>query len=172
MQFATIDMLVGGILYPLTTQCGGIAGKIDTCVPFMKRETGNGVVAIMLVAIWYQGQKNNGVTMYDVGGLLRQGEDEDRLDVPRAGLLPVSDTCVALLLLGAAEGARYPRNDPAPMSCTITKLVPARCAFSNLLASHCDYLSIAMGVQANMGEQQFDKEFSPLGGPLEVFGYP
>jgi hypothetical protein len=45
----------------------------------MKRETGNGVVAIMLVAIWYQGQKNNGVTMYDVGGLLRQGEDEDRL---------------------------------------------------------------------------------------------
>ncbi len=66
-------MLVGGVLYPFTSQCGGIAGKIDTWVPFVEMEMGNGLVAIMLVARWYQGQKN-GVTVYDMGGSFEKGK--------------------------------------------------------------------------------------------------
>lgn len=75
--FATINMLIGGILYPLTTQYGGIGGKIETWLPFMKLEMGNGVAAFYLVNaivasvllwLWYRGaHKKQGVTMYDLG---------------------------------------------------------------------------------------------------------
>lgn len=74
--FATINFLIGGILYPLTTQFGSIAGKIQVWLPFMKLQMGNGyaaffianaVVAGILVAIWYRGAHKKGVTMYDLG---------------------------------------------------------------------------------------------------------
>lgn len=74
--FATINMLIGGILYPLTTQYGGIGGKVNTWMPFMKMEMGNGVaafylvnavVAIVLFSIWYNSEKKKGITMYDMG---------------------------------------------------------------------------------------------------------
>lgn len=73
---ATINLLIGGILYPLTTMYGGIGGKIETWLPFMKLEMGNGVaafffanavVAFILFLIWYRGAKKKGVTMYDMG---------------------------------------------------------------------------------------------------------
>jgi hypothetical protein len=74
--FATINFLIGGILYPLTTQFGSIAGKIQVWLPFMKLQIGNGVAAFfvanavvagILVAIWYRGAHKKGVTMYDLG---------------------------------------------------------------------------------------------------------
>jgi len=73
---ATINMLIGGILYPLTTQYGGILGKIETWFPWAKLEMGNGVAAFFLVnAIvafllflnWYSTAKKKGITMYDMG---------------------------------------------------------------------------------------------------------
>jgi pimeloyl-ACP methyl ester carboxylesterase len=73
---ATINLLIGGILYPLTTQYGSIMGKIETWIPFMKMEMANGVAAFYLVnaavsfvlfLLWYRGAKKNGVTMYDMG---------------------------------------------------------------------------------------------------------
>jgi hypothetical protein len=75
-RMATINALIGGILYPLTTQYGGIMGKIENWLPFMKMEMGNGVaffylanavVGIVLFALWYRNAKKNGVTMYDMG---------------------------------------------------------------------------------------------------------
>jgi hypothetical protein len=69
-------MLIGGILYPLTTQYGCIGGKIETWLPFMKLEMGNGVAAFFLANavvagvlfyFWYRGAKKQGVTMYDMG---------------------------------------------------------------------------------------------------------
>jgi pimeloyl-ACP methyl ester carboxylesterase len=74
--FATINMLIGGILYPLTTQYGSIGGQIETWLPFMKLEMGNGVAAFFLAnavvagilfIFWYRGAKKKGVTMYDMG---------------------------------------------------------------------------------------------------------
>lgn len=74
--FATINLLIGGILYPLTTQYGSIMGKIETWIPFMKMEMANGVaafylanavVAFILFLIWFRGAKKKGVTMYDMG---------------------------------------------------------------------------------------------------------
>lgn len=75
-RLATINMLIGGILYPLTTQYGSIGGKIETWLPFMKLEMGNGVAAFFLVNavvagilfyLWYRGANKQGVTMYDMG---------------------------------------------------------------------------------------------------------
>jgi hypothetical protein len=75
-RLATINMLIGGILYPLTTQYGSIGGKIETWFPFMKLEMGNGVAAFFLVNavvaavlfyFWYRGANKQGVTMYDMG---------------------------------------------------------------------------------------------------------
>ena len=76
-RFATINMLIGGILYPLTTQYGGIMGQIEVWLPFMKMEMGNGVaafylanalVASLLIWLWYRkAHKEQGVTLYDLG---------------------------------------------------------------------------------------------------------
>jgi len=73
---ATINLLIGGILYPLTTQYGGILTKIETWFPWMKMEMANGVTAFyitnavvcfLLFLLWYRGAKKQGVTMYDMG---------------------------------------------------------------------------------------------------------
>ena len=73
---ATINLLIGGILYPLTTQYGSIMGKIETWFPWMKMEMANGVTAFyitnavvcfLLFLLWYRGAKKQGVTMYDMG---------------------------------------------------------------------------------------------------------
>ncbi|MCJ7696489.1 MAG: alpha/beta fold hydrolase, partial [Anaerolineaceae bacterium] len=74
---ATINMLIGGILYPLTTQYGGILTKIETWFPWMKMEMANGVAAFFLVnavvcfvlfLLWFRGaKKKQDVTMYDMG---------------------------------------------------------------------------------------------------------
>jgi len=73
---ATINMLIGGILYPLTTQYGGIMTKFEQWFPFAKMEMANGVfmfyivnavVCLILFLIWYRGAKKQGVTMYDMG---------------------------------------------------------------------------------------------------------
>ncbi|MGV8026508.1 MAG: alpha/beta hydrolase [Anaerolineaceae bacterium] len=75
-RMAVINALIGGILYPLTTQYGGIMTKIETWLPFMKMEMGNGVaffylanavVAIALFFLWFRKSKKTGVTMYDMG---------------------------------------------------------------------------------------------------------
>jgi pimeloyl-ACP methyl ester carboxylesterase len=79
--FATINMLIGGILYPLTTQFGffrfgSSGGELQALLPFMKLQMGNGVavffvanavVAGVLFWNWYRGAKKQGVTMYDMG---------------------------------------------------------------------------------------------------------
>lgn len=74
--FATISVLIGAITYPITTAWGGIGGKIETLLPFMKMEMGNGVAAFFLVNalisvilfyFWYRGAHKKGVTMYDMG---------------------------------------------------------------------------------------------------------
>lgn len=73
---ATINMLIGGILYPLTTQYGGILTKFETWFPFAKMEMANGVfmfyivnaaVALVLFLLWYRKAKKQGITMYDMG---------------------------------------------------------------------------------------------------------
>ncbi len=75
-RMAVINALIGGILYPLTTQYGAIMGKIENWLPFMKMEIGNGlaffylanaVVASILFYFWYKKAHKNGVTMYDMG---------------------------------------------------------------------------------------------------------
>ena len=79
--FATINALIGGILYPLTTQWGSIGGKIQTYLPFLKMQMANGVawfflanaiVCSILFFIWYRGAKKKGVTMYDMGASFDQ----------------------------------------------------------------------------------------------------
>jgi hypothetical protein len=73
---APITMLIGGLLYPLTTQYGGIGTKIEQWFPWMKMEMANGVTAFyianavvcfLLFLLWYRGAKKQGVTMYDMG---------------------------------------------------------------------------------------------------------
>jgi hypothetical protein len=73
---ATISVVIGAITYPITTFWGGIGGKIETILPFMKMEMGNGVaafftvnalVSVILFAFWYRGASKKGVTMYDMG---------------------------------------------------------------------------------------------------------
>jgi len=77
--FATINALIGGILYPLTTQYGFIGGKLQTYLPFLKMQMANGValfflanavVCAILFYIWYRGAKKKGITMYDMGATL------------------------------------------------------------------------------------------------------
>jgi pimeloyl-ACP methyl ester carboxylesterase len=75
--FATINMLIGGILYPLTTQFGGVGNRVTGWIPFLKMEMANGVavfylanaiVAVILFIIWFRGEKKkSGLTMYDMG---------------------------------------------------------------------------------------------------------
>jgi hypothetical protein len=75
-KLATLNALIGGILYPLTTQYGGIGGKIEQWFSWAKLEMGNGVAAFFvanavvagtLFIFWYRNAKKEGVTMYDVG---------------------------------------------------------------------------------------------------------
>jgi pimeloyl-ACP methyl ester carboxylesterase len=76
-KIATINALIGGILYPLTTQYGGIGGKIETWFSWAKMEMANGVAAFFLanavvagvmLFFWYRNaKKEEGVTMYDLG---------------------------------------------------------------------------------------------------------
>ncbi len=86
-KLATINMLIGGILYPLTTQYGGIGGKIETWWSWAKLEMGNGVAAFfvanavvagILFYFWYRGKKKEGVTMYDMG--VSFDKDKTRID--------------------------------------------------------------------------------------------
>jgi pimeloyl-ACP methyl ester carboxylesterase len=74
--FATISVLIGFLSYPIATAWGGISGKIETLLPFMKMEMGNGVAAffvvnalvgLILFFFWYRGAHKKGVTMYDMG---------------------------------------------------------------------------------------------------------
>lgn len=86
--FATINMLIGGILYPLTTQFGGVGNKITGWIPFLKVEMANGIaafylanalVAIILFTIWFTGQKKKeGLTLYDMG--VTFGKEKNKLD--------------------------------------------------------------------------------------------
>jgi len=82
-KLATINMLIGGILYPLTTQYGAILGPMENWfakeeggLGFLKMEMANGVaafffvnavVAFLLFLNWYSDAKKEGVTMYDMG---------------------------------------------------------------------------------------------------------
>ena len=75
--FATINALIGGILYPPLTALGGLTDKVEAVLPWMKLQMGNGlflwflanaVIAGILFFIWYRTSgKQAGVTMYDVG---------------------------------------------------------------------------------------------------------
>jgi len=75
-RFAIINIVICALLYPITTFWGGIGGKIETWLPFMKLPMGNGVAAFFLVNavvcgvlfyVWYRGAHKQGVTMYDMG---------------------------------------------------------------------------------------------------------
>ncbi len=86
-KLATINMLIGGILYPLTTQYGGIATKIETWFPWAKMEMANGVaafflanavVALVLFIFWFRDKKKEGVTLYDMG--VTYGEEENKMN--------------------------------------------------------------------------------------------
>jgi pimeloyl-ACP methyl ester carboxylesterase len=79
---AIINLLIAMVLYPLTTQYGGILGPIegwfkgDNPLGPFKMEMANGVawffiinavVAFLLFLNWYSQKKKEGVTMYDMG---------------------------------------------------------------------------------------------------------
>lgn len=80
--FATLNALIGGILYPPLTAQTGLSDKVQGVIPFLKLPVGNGlflwflvnaVVCGVLFFIWYRtsGVKA-GVTMYDVGASFDQ----------------------------------------------------------------------------------------------------
>ncbi len=86
-KLATTNMLIGGILYPLTTQYGAIGGKIETWFPWAKMSMANGVaafflanavVALVLFIFWFLEKKKEGVTLYDMG--VTFGEDKNKMD--------------------------------------------------------------------------------------------
>jgi pimeloyl-ACP methyl ester carboxylesterase len=86
-KLATTNMLIGGILYPLTTQYGGIGGKLETWFPWAKMEMANGVaafflanavVALVLFIFWFVEKKKEGLTLYDMG--VTFGEDKNKMD--------------------------------------------------------------------------------------------
>lgn len=93
-KLATINMLIGGILYPLTTQYGGIGGKIETwfakeegALGPLKMEMANGVaaffavnaiVAFVLFIFWFREKKKEGITLYDMG--VTYGEEQNKMD--------------------------------------------------------------------------------------------
>ena len=86
-KLATINMLIGGILYPLTTQYGGIGGKIETWFSWAKMEMANGVAAFFLVnavvafilfIFWFRDKKKEGITLYDMG--VTFGESENKMN--------------------------------------------------------------------------------------------
>ncbi len=91
-KLATTNMLIGGILYPLTTQYGGIGGKIETWFPWAKMEMANGVaafflanavVAFILFIFWFREKKKEGLTLYDMGVTYGEEEEQDGLGHPR-----------------------------------------------------------------------------------------
>jgi len=86
-KLATINMLIGGILYPLATQYGGIGGKLETWIPWAKMEMANGVAAFFLANAvvcfilfigWFRKKKKEGITLYDMG--VTYGEEKNKMD--------------------------------------------------------------------------------------------
>ena len=86
-KLATTNMLIGGILYPLTTQYGAIGGKIETWFPWAKMSMANGVaafflanavVALVLFIFWFVEKRKEGLTLYDMG--VTFGEAENKMD--------------------------------------------------------------------------------------------
>jgi len=84
---AIINLLIAMVLYPLTTQYGGIGGPIETWWPWAKLEMGNGVafffavnaiVAFLLFLNWYSQKKKEGVTLYDMG--VTYGEEDSKMN--------------------------------------------------------------------------------------------
>lgn len=84
---AIINLLIAMVLYPLTTQYGGISGPIETWWSWAKLEMGNGVafffavnaiVAFLLFLNWYSQKKEEGVTLYDMG--VTYGEKDPKMD--------------------------------------------------------------------------------------------
>lgn len=75
--FATINMLIGGITYPIFTQWSALSDKYEAIFPWLKLQVGNGVFVWLLVNavicavlfwIWYNGaKKKQKITMYDMG---------------------------------------------------------------------------------------------------------
>lgn len=75
--YATINMLIGGITYPIFTQWSALSDKYEAIFPWLKLQVGNGVFAWLLVnavigaimfTLWYRGaHKKQKVTMYDMG---------------------------------------------------------------------------------------------------------
>ena len=75
--FATINMLIGGITYPIFTQWSALSDKYEGIFPWLKLSVGNGVfvwllvnavICALLFALWYRGaHKKQNVTMYDMG---------------------------------------------------------------------------------------------------------
>jgi hypothetical protein len=93
-RIATINAIIGGVLYPLTTQYGAILGPIENW--FAKEEGGlgpfkmemangvaaffaaNAIVAFILFLSWYRDAKKEGVTLYDMG--VTYGESDSKMD--------------------------------------------------------------------------------------------
>jgi hypothetical protein len=75
--FASINALIGGLLYPPLTSQAGLSDKVQGIIPWMKLQVGNGlylwflvnaVVCLILFSIWYfTSARKAGVTMYDMG---------------------------------------------------------------------------------------------------------
>ena len=75
--FATINLLIGGITYPIFTQWSALSDKYEAIFPWLKLQVGNGVfgwllvnavICLILFVIWYRGaQKKENVNLYDMG---------------------------------------------------------------------------------------------------------
>jgi len=75
--YATINTIIAGVTYPLTTQFGALSDTLHPIFPFLKLQVGNGIflwlvinsfIGIISFLIWYRGaHRKENVTMYDMG---------------------------------------------------------------------------------------------------------
>jgi pimeloyl-ACP methyl ester carboxylesterase len=113
---ATLNALIGGLLYPVLTAQAGLTDKVEALLPFMKLSMGNGVALWFVVnavvcgglfAVWYyMSGKKAGVTVNDMGASLES--DKAKFDWSILGktvLLGVILFAWMYLLVGISQWA-------------------------------------------------------------------
>jgi pimeloyl-ACP methyl ester carboxylesterase len=86
--FATVNALIGGLLYPWLTSMAGLDDKVQALIPWARMPMGNGlflwylvnaIVCGVLFFVWYRtSARKAGVTMHDMG--VSFDENKTRLD--------------------------------------------------------------------------------------------